>query len=174
MKAKIIAAACLTIAGLAITAWWQAGSLLELLNRGIEQLLGRASGPLHFRLVIQPMVAASLAIRVGLKEARKGESAFLWTLITHPDERRQLLRSAWKDIGKIFIVALVLDTIYQIIVLREPYHLVQTLIVAVVLAVVPYVLIRGPVTRLARSYYQRRADSTNGSASDLRKKKVMP
>lgn len=172
MKAKIIVAVCLSIAGLAITAWWQAGSVLDMLHRGGAQLLGRASGPMHFRLVMQPMVAASLAIRAGLKDARKGQAVFLWALITHPDERRQLLRSVWQDIGQIFIVALVLDAIYQIIALRESYHLVQALMVAVVLAVLPYVLIRGPVTRLARGYSKRPGGATNGSASTFARRKL--
>jgi hypothetical protein len=120
-----------------------------MFERGVEQLLGRAGGPLHFRLVIQPIVASVIAIRAGLKDAREGKPAFFWTLLTNSAERQILLRSGWKDIGKIFVVAFVLDTGYQVFVLRT-FYLVQAFIVAVVLAIVPYVLFRGPVTRLAR------------------------
>ena len=46
----------------------------------------------------------------------------------------------------LFVVAVVLDVTYQVIVFGWVYPL-QTLLVSVVLAIVPYVLIRGPVTR---------------------------
>lgn len=121
----------------------------EFLKNTIEELLGRASGPLHFRLVIQPLVAGILAIRAGMKDARDGHPPFFWTLLTNPEERQRALHSGWKDIGKIFIVASVLDCIYQAMELPV-IHPVQALIVATVLAVLPYVLIRGPVNRLRR------------------------
>ena len=91
-------------------------AILEILSRGVEQLLGRASGPLHLRLVIMPTVVTFLAIRAGLRDAREGQPAFLWGIIANPTERRQRLLAAWKDITRIFIVAMVLDTVYQLIV----------------------------------------------------------
>jgi hypothetical protein len=71
-----------------------------------------------------------------------------------PTKRRRLFRSALKDIGKVFIVACVLDTTYQILVLKTFYP-GELLVVAVVCAVVPYVLVRGPITRTARLLYRR-------------------
>jgi len=126
-------------------------AILEMLSRGVEQLLGRAGGPLHLRLVIMPTVVTILAVRAGLRDAREGQPPFLWAILTNPPERRRLLRSGVKDIGRIFIVALVLDTTYQLVVLRAFYP-VQLLIVAVACAIVPYVLIRGPITRLTRGF----------------------
>ena len=131
-------------------------ALGEHLNRAVEQLLGRASGPLHFRLLIQPIVATLLAIRAGRRDAREGKPAFFWTLLTHPEARRSLVQSGWRDIGKLFVVALVLDTIYQAIVLHG-FYVLQALIVAITVAVIPYTLLRGLVTRLAR-----RAGTTRG------------
>jgi hypothetical protein len=52
-------------------------------------------------------------------------------------------------VGKVFILALVLDSIYQLAVNRGVYVL-ELLITATVLAIVPYVLIRGPVNRIAQ------------------------
>ena len=49
----------------------------------------------------------------------------------------------------VFIVALVLDSIYQVIVHSGIYAL-ELLLTATILALVPYVIVRGPVTRLAR------------------------
>jgi len=124
-------------------------TISEAVSRAVEQLLGRASGPLHFRLLMQPVVAGILAIRAGRKDAREGKPPFFWSLVTQPEARKQQLRSGWKDIGKLFIIALVLDTIYQVIALHT-VHVVQTLIVAVGVAVIPYTLLRGIATRLTR------------------------
>jgi len=135
-------------------------AILEIISRGVEQLLGRASGPLQFRLVVMPTVVTLLAIRAGLRDARAGEPAFLWGIITNPAERRKRLLAGWKDITRIFIVAIVLDTVYQVMVLRA-FYVVQALIVAVACAIVPYVLFRGSTTLLARALSGKQAAPTN-------------
>ena len=80
-----------------------------------------------------------------------------------PTKRRRLLRSGLKDIGKVFIVACVLDTTYQILVLRSFYP-GEVLVVAVVCAIVPYILIRGLVLRSARLLYRKWARPAAPSA----------
>ena len=137
-------------------------TFLQLFSRGVDELLGRASGPLHFRLFVMPIVVTILAIRAGLRDARNGEPPFLWTVLSNARERRRLFQSAVGDVGRVFVVALVLDTTYQLFVLRWFYP-VQLLIVAVGCAVMPYVLIRGPVTRLFRARYANRAVATAGT-----------
>ena len=132
-------------------------SIADALARGVEQLLARVDGPLHFRLVMMPTVVTILAIRAAIRDARVGGPAFLWAVLTKPRDRRRLLRSAMKDIGRVFIMALVMDTTYQLLVLRWLYPL-QLLIVAVACAIVPYVLLRGPITRVARLWYGARSD----------------
>ena len=127
----------------------------DILARFWENLVARSSGPMHFRLLIQPIVAGSLAIRAGLNDARNGRPAFLWSVITNPEYRPELLGQGTRDVGKVFGVAVVLDAIYQLFVQRGVY-LLEMLVVATVLAIVPYVLIRGPVGRLARALRQRR------------------
>jgi len=46
-------------------------------------------------------------------------------------------------------VALVFDTVYPLFVLRV-FHVLQALILVVVLAIGPYALVRGIITRLTR------------------------
>jgi hypothetical protein len=111
-------------------------------------MLDRTAGPFHLRFILQPVVAAIFAVRAGLKDAKARRPAYLWTLFSQPAERRILIEDGWKDIGRVFVVAFVLDAIYQFIVLRWFYP-VQSLIVAFALSIVPYVIIRGPVTRIA-------------------------
>jgi len=121
---------------------------LDAVSQSVEQLLGRASGPLHFRLFIMPIVVTILAIRAHLKDVREGHPIYLGAFLTSPTERRRLLHSGLKDFGRVFIIACVLDTTYQILVLKAFYP-VQMLIVAVACAIVPYFLVRGPILRLA-------------------------
>jgi hypothetical protein len=125
-------------------------TILDLLTRGLDQLLGRLSGPLNFRLFVMPTVVTVLAVRAIRKDLRDGRPAFLGLLIKDPVERARLFRGGIKDIGRIFIVAIVLDIVYQIVVFRWVYP-GQMLIVAVVCAIVPYVVVRGPVYLVAHN-----------------------
>jgi len=114
-----------------------------------EQLLGRLSGPLNFRLVVMPTVVSLLALRADWKDAREGWPAFIGAFIKDPAERQRIFRSGVKDVARVFLMAIVLDTAYQLMVFRWVYP-GQVLTVAVACAIVPYVLVRGPITRVAR------------------------
>ena len=113
----------------------------------IEGLSARLQGPMHFRLILQPLVALVFAIRDGRRDAREGRPPYFWALFTEPAHRRDMLASGWKSVGKVFIIAIVLDAVFQIIVFHE-IHPVGALLAGVILALVPYVLLRGPVNRL--------------------------
>jgi hypothetical protein len=123
--------------------------------RVASQLAARVSGPMKFRLVLQPAMAAFFAIRSGLADARVGKSPYFWALVTDPAQRKNMIKDGWKSVGRVFILALLLDVVYQIIVLHFVYP-GEAIIVAFVLAIVPYLILRGLVTRLARRDYARR------------------
>ncbi len=119
----------------------------DIVTRIFENLMGRVVGPMHFRLLLQPTMAVIFAVLDGRKDARAGSAPYFWALFTDPAHRRDLLRTGWKSVGKIFIVALVLDAIYQFRVLHF-FYAGEALLVALILAIVPYVVLRGPVNRL--------------------------
>ncbi|MGC1452323.1 MAG: hypothetical protein WA830_20020 [Candidatus Sulfotelmatobacter sp.] len=121
----------------------------DMWTRVGSQLIARVSGPMKFRLVLQPCMAAFFAVRAGLADARAGKPPYLWGLLSDPGQRGDMLKDGWKSVGRVFILALVLDAVYQIIVMRFVY-LGEMIIVAFVLAIVPYLIVRGLVTRLAR------------------------
>ena len=77
-----------------------------------------------------------------------------------------MIKDGWKSVGKVFILALVLDVAYQILVLRFVYP-GEALLVAFMLAIVPYLILRGLVTRLARRIFSvagaARGNQTGGS-----------
>jgi hypothetical protein len=121
----------------------------EIFARVWHNLGSRLTGPMNLRLIIQPTVATILAIRAGLRDARQNRPAFLWGVLRNPAHRRELLRQGWKDVGKVFVLATILDLVYQLIVHRRVYIL-ELLITAVTMAIVPYVLFRGPISRIAK------------------------
>ena len=121
----------------------------DLLARIVENLIGRVSGPMKFRLILQPLMAAVFAVRDGLKDAREERPPYFRAIFTHPDQRSDMLRDGWKSVGKIFVIAVVIDLVEQFIVFRWFYP-GEALLVAFILAFIPYLLIRGPVNRIAR------------------------
>lgn len=114
-----------------------------------QDLIARVSGPMKFRLVLQPVMASIFAIRSGLNDARTGKPPYFWALATDPGHREDMMKDGWKSVGKVFILAIVLDVVYQIIV-RHFVYPGETIIVAFVLAIVPYLILRGLITRVAR------------------------
>lgn len=115
----------------------------------LTDFLGGLDGPLHFRFIFQPLIAVGLAFRDGLRDARKGYPPYSWRLLTDPEQRHLLIEDGWKGISKVFIVAVVLDLVYQAIALHT-FHILDALVVACLLALLPYVLLRGPANRLMR------------------------
>lgn len=121
------------------------------LKSSVDMLVGRTTGPLTLRLILQPAMASFLAIRAGLKDAREGRTPYLWTLAGAPSKQRHLIRDGWRQIRMVFTVAFVLDVVYEIMVFRWVY-IGQALIVAVCLAMIPYLCVRGMTTRFASKF----------------------
>jgi hypothetical protein len=120
-------------------------------TRFVSDLVARTTGPLHFRLVLQPAMAAFFAIRSGLADARDGRSPYFWALLTGDHATRVAeLKSGWKSVSRVFMLAVVLDVVYQLYVLHFVY-VPQAIAVAIILAILPYLFLRGLVTRLART-----------------------
>jgi hypothetical protein len=123
----------------------------DVLSRIWTDLIGRASGPFSFRVFMQPTMAICFALRDGLRDARLGKPPYLRTLLARPSARTGLLEDGWHSIGRIILLAIGLDLAYQYIVFRRLYP-IEMLDVIVVLAIAPYVLLRGPVNLIARRW----------------------
>lgn len=122
---------------------------MDLLTSVTDGIATRLHGPLKFRLLLQPTMAALIAIRAGLKDAREGRPVFFWAALTDAAERGEMLREGWKHIAKLFVIAAIMDAIYQVIV-HSRLSITDSLLVAVLLAVVPYLIVRGLTNRIAR------------------------
>lgn len=121
-----------------------------------HDFLARFDGPLHFRLFVQPVMAILFAVRDGSRDSRERRAAYLWSLVIHPTQRRYLIESGWKGISKVFVLALALDVAYQLMEWRT-VKVLQALLTAIVLAVIPYAVLRGPVNRVIPSRWSRRS-----------------
>jgi hypothetical protein len=115
-----------------------------------SEIAARPDGPLAMRFYLQPLMASFFAVRDGLKDARSGRPAYLWAIFSDPRHRRELIQDGWTSAGKIFILAAVLDVVYQLLVLHA-LRPIETVLVAVTLAILPYAALRGPVNRIART-----------------------
>lgn len=124
--------------------------------RMLSNIFGRVDGTLAMRLVVQPLMATILAARDGVKDARQHRAPYGWSLIADSGRRGHRLREGWRSIRKVFLAALIVDVVYQVIELGWIY-IGEALIMAEMLAVLPYVLLRGPANRIARCLLPRLA-----------------
>jgi hypothetical protein len=107
---------------------------------------------------MQPAMGMIFAIRDGIKDARTGRSPYFWTIMTEPAKRGGHLREGFAATWKIILLALILDTIYQFTELGTFYPGEATIVV-VLLALVPYLVLRGPAMRITR-WWRGRAHRT--------------
>lgn len=125
------------------------GFSAEVRQRFWDDLLNRPGGPMTFRFILQPIMAAFAALHDGMKDATSGRSPYLWTILVDPKERGGRLREGLIATARVILLGLCMDVIYQLVVLKIFYP-GEAVIVALVLAFVPYLLLRGPVARIAR------------------------
>lgn len=139
----------------------------QLFWDGLREVYGRASGPLHFRLFVMPTVITFFAIRAALRNGKAGTALFPRQFFKTKD-RQRAIQGAARDIGKIVIVAIVLDTTYQLTQLRS-FYLVQLVVVVIATTILPYLLARGITTlvllALGRSAPPAKSDSAEDAAT---------
>ena len=84
--------------------------LFEMIGRGWDNFLARPNDPLTLRFYVQPTMAALLALRAGIQDAREGRQGYLWAMATNPERRLQLLHEGWRGAMTPFLAAIALDT----------------------------------------------------------------
>jgi hypothetical protein len=141
-KTQILLARLVIVLLIAFTAagvlWY--GLSEEVRHRVWAQLIERPGGPMTFRFILQPCMAAIAALRDGVNDAKSRRSPYFWALGLY----QGLISTA-----RVILLGLCMDAIYQWIVLKTFYP-VEAVIVAIGLAFFPYLLLRGPIARIAR------------------------
>ena len=160
-KAQILQAriALLLVVGmLALGVAWY-GVTAESLGRLWSDILARPGGPMTFRFILQPAMAIIAALRDGFHDARLGRRPYVWALIHGVRDSQGRSGRLWEGIvstARILILGVVMDIIYQWKVLGTFYP-AQAAVIAILLAFVPYLLLRGPFERIAHFWVTRQA-----------------
>jgi len=123
------------------------GATVAVFERIWSNLLERPTGPLKFRFILQPAMAAVAAIHDGRRDVRIGRGPFFAVVLFKPHERIGRLREALHATARIILLGLVMDAIWQVLVLTRFYPN-AALIVTLMLCFVPYVVVRGLFVRV--------------------------
>lgn len=116
----------------------------DVLTRFGQDIIERLGGPLTLRFILQPLMATILGIRDGLIRARERRFADTAQKDGLSERRRSAMRATWRSIRSVFILAVALDTIYQIAILHWFYP-GETFVVAVFVSLLPYLCVRSVV-----------------------------
>ena len=114
-----------------------------------ETIARDLSGKGRFRLILQPLAALVLGIRLGIADANSGEPPLLHRLLTHRHQRWTIFRESLSDAVFPLVVALVMDGILQHITFGRIRPL-AALFVGALLVWLPFVCTRALSNRIWR------------------------
>jgi hypothetical protein len=146
------------VVGLVILGVFRYGVSSEVLDRFWRDLTARPGGPMTFRFILQPIMAAIAALHDGLKDARSGRAPYFWTILHEPKERAARLSEGVIATARIILLGLIMDAIYQYKVL-DTFYPGEAVLVALLLAFLPYMILRGPIARVASRRIKRTASN---------------
>jgi|UPI0004BC71ED hypothetical protein len=150
----VIVAAILVVLGF----FWY-GFSADVHERIWRDIAERPGGPMTFRFILQPCMAALAAFHDGAKDAHLGRSPYLWSLLSRSDESAGRLREGLIATARIILLGLGMDGVYQAFVLKTFYP-GEMVLIALLLAFLPYVLLRGPFARLVAWWDKRKSART--------------
>jgi hypothetical protein len=130
------------------------GFSAQVRQRFWQDIAERPGGPMRFRFILQPIMASLAAIHAGIQDARIGRPGFLWSILHDPERRKRRIGEALIATGQIILLGIVMDTIYQLELLKTFYP-AEAALIAILLAVVPYFLVRGIAQPIARWWMSR-------------------
>jgi hypothetical protein len=132
------------------------GLSVQVFERIWQNLLNRTSGLMTFRFILQPIMAMIVALNDGIKDARNGRNPYLWTILTDTTQRGSRLHEGLIATARVLLIGLCMDLIYQFI-LFDTFYPGEAIIITGLLAFLPYLLLRGPITRITRWWLDRRS-----------------
>jgi hypothetical protein len=123
MPRLVIGLAILSIA--AGVLWY--GVTVQVIERFWSDQLDRPNGPMSFRYILQPSMAAIAAIHGGIRDARAGRTPYFWTVARNPRERLGRLCEGLAATARIILLGFAMDAVYQHLVFKTFYP-VETLL----------------------------------------------
>ncbi|MGM5033419.1 hypothetical protein [Tardiphaga sp. 803_E3_N1_3] len=142
----------LTIGLAAILVVWgilRYGWSMEIHQRFWTDIFDRIHGPMTFRFYLQPVMAAIAALPDGIKDTRSGHKSFFWSALWDSGAPKGRLREGLMSTARVVLLGLSMDVIYQFKVL-DRFYPGEALMMAILLAVIPYFIFRWIAERVAR------------------------
>jgi hypothetical protein len=150
----VVLVAVLIVLGLA---WY--GFSAEVHQRIWRDMAERPGGPMSFRFLLQPAMAFIAALHDGIQDARVHRIPYLRAILREPPERGDRMREGLFATARLILLGLSMDAIYQWQVLGTFYP-GEALLITLLLAVVPYLVLRGPISLIARRFGHPSSGST--------------
>ncbi len=139
--------------------------VIDFLTRFWADLMGRTDGPMTFRFFLQPTMALITALIDGTRDARAGKAPYAARMMrSSPREHLVLWREGVTATARILLLGVVMDAIYQVRVYGGFPHPLEAFVLAVALGFIPYLILRGPFTRLAARWYRHHPTAHKDSA----------
>lgn len=128
----------------------------EVHQRIWSDIVDRSRGPMTFRFVLQPIMATLAALWDGISDARHGRPPYFWSLFTGEADRTDSLRQGMLSTGRLILLGLCMDTIYQLRV-YDSFYPGEAAVFTLLLCFLPYLLLRGPIARAAAWWLGRKS-----------------
>ncbi|MEO8594445.1 MAG: hypothetical protein ABI759_14100 [Candidatus Solibacter sp.] len=121
---------------------------MDFLSKIFEELVARiTSGPMQFRLIVQPTMALLLGMRDGLADARSGSPPFIWGLLFQREHLKPSLKGALRRLQVPIALATLADALVQYLMFGYVRPL-TAVIVGTLLMGLPYSIARGLSNRV--------------------------
>jgi len=130
-----------------------------------EELPQRFSGPGRLRFLLQPLIAIFLGWRGGRSDAAAGRPPYLYGLIIHGENRKELLRSGFAAIRNLVAMGIVLDAVAQLLIYGQ-VHPGAALVIGPVLICIPYAVTRALTNRVTRLARRDRGNGGSGTTPE--------
>ena len=144
-------------AGLLALAAYRYGWSLDIHRRFWADIFDRAHGPMTFRFYLQPTMALLAALPDGIRDARLGHQSFFWSAWWNRTVTAGRLRDGLASIARVMLLGISMDVIYQFKAL-DRFYPVEALMMALLLAVIPYFIFRWTVERIALWWFARKGN----------------
>jgi len=108
---------------------------------------GMFGGSFQIRLILQPLVALLLGIRLGIRDAKHGKEAYFLRLVQAKHDRWLVLKEGLRDAIVPLCVAFILDAILQHMIVGRVRPMAAA-VVGTLLVFIPYVIGRGVSNRI--------------------------
>ena len=131
------------------------GWSVDIHRRFWADIFERVDGPMSFRFYLQPTMALIAAVPDGIRDTRLGHKSFFWSAWWDKGASAGRLREGLASIARVMLLGISMDVIYQFKAL-DRFYPVEALMMALLLAVVPYFVFRWIVERAASWWFARK------------------